>query len=355
MASTGHDTIDVTTLDGVEPYDLGQLDLDLGESGQVGSIGNKPLLMVFKFFALASTEQSLVTRAPWDGVSVELRCEPNPRYGLATQFDKHFFMFVISKMAHIKRTCGTTPRKIDVSIGEYLRATNTTSTGYAYDQVRLSIQRLQSMRIYTNIEMNGRGVDEWFSWFQRASMHYETRNIGGTERRCMTSFTIEPCDWIVAALEEDAELLTYAPEYFQLKSTFVQRVYEVARVESEQEIFKISLSRLMLQIGFEYDAKAFRKNFRRQIAHPTVPNQTSIPEHAVYPYDTTSPEASVDWSKRVKADNQWYVFVRNARQASVLNTHLDEIPEWEPSLSDFEMRTITPSAQRLKEVSMAKS
>ncbi|WP_198014533.1 replication initiator protein A [Salipiger mucosus] len=342
----------MAALDGVEHYEVGQLDLDLGDSGRVAGIGNKPLLMVFKFFALATTEQSLVTRAPWDGVSVELRCEPNPKYGLATQFDKHFFMFVISKMAHIKRTCGSTPRKVDVTIGEYLRATNTTSTGYAYDQVRLSIQRLQSMRIYTNIEMNGRGVDEWFSWFQRASMHYETRNVGGKERRCMTSFTIEPCDWIVAALEEDAELLTYAPEYFQLKSAFVQRVYEVARVESEQEIFKISLERLMLQTGFGHDAKAFRKNFRRQVVNSSGTGQTNVPEHAVYAFTAAAPETSVDWSQRVKAEDQWYVFVRNAPQQAVLEKHLDDIPEWEPSLSDYEMRTITPSAEKLKEAVM---
>ncbi|ANT63083.1 hypothetical protein AYJ57_21670 (plasmid) [Salipiger sp. CCB-MM3] len=341
------ETVDIEGTEELEGMDVAQLPLDLGDQSRVTGIGNKPLLMVFKFFAIATTEMSLVTKAPWNDVTVELRCEPNPKYGLATQFDKHFFMFVISKMAHIRRSTGTTPRNVDVTISEYLRATNTTSTGYAYDQVRLSIQRLQSMRIYTNIEMNGRGVDEWFSWFQRASMHYETRNVGGKERRCMTSFSIEPCDWIVAAIDEDAELLNYAPEYFQLKSAFVQRIYEVARVESAQEVFKISLEKLMMHTGFDQDPKAFRKNFRRQVVGAN--GATMVPGHAVYAYSTAAPGRSVEFNRRVKAEDQWYVFVRGAKQQARLDRHLDDIPDWDPSLNDYEIRTITPSAERLKE------
>lgn len=301
-------------------------------------IGNNPVLMVLKLFALSPNEHTFTTRfANGDGY-VYLRIEGNEKLGPATQHDKSFLAFVLTRMLEMKEQ-GKDFRTLRVSISEYLRKMGINSSGHAYHQVNETIDRLTSTKVYTNVELQGDGVVSYFNWIQSAKVHYTTRMIAGESKRCMTSFTIVPCEWIVNAAERGS-FVEYAKGYFQLKSQLMQRIYEVVSTETQKDIFKIRMQELMERTGCDTSTKTFKKNLKRQIVGESGKPPTNVPEHAIYPYTEAHPETSCAWGARVLAEKQWFVFVRGQPQTNELNIHLDDIPEWQPSLNSEDLNSL---------------
>ncbi len=311
---------------------------------EVGDFGSQPVLMLYKFFALSASEQEFehIVDSPLGGGTVRIKTERSEKYGVATKTDQDFLMFVITKMSKLKTVNGV-PRRIKIPVTEYLKASNINSSGHAYQQVRDALNRLQTTRVYTNIELGKQGVDKWFSWVQNFDIHYSKEDKFGEERRRMISVTVEPASWIADALDKNNDLVGYSRGYFELKSPIMQRIYEIISCDNSNDVFKIHVNKLLDLIGYETDTKTFKKNLKRALSVDSKTGRigSPIPDHAAYPYSATSPHKSCDWGKRVVQKDQYFVFARGRKQERELNTHLDSIPEYQPTMGIHEIGAIS--------------
>ncbi|MHA6346930.1 replication initiator protein A [Roseivivax sp. CAU 1761] len=313
-------------------------------------VGNNPILMVHKFFALSEKEVDFLTTVPHGNAHVSLRVEGRSKYGPATQNDKPFLMFLLTKMAEMKAR-GEDFRTVKVTSSEYHKKLGIRSSGRVYKQVRRTIDRLAHTWVYAGVDIEGNGGFGGFNWISKYNVAYTTRMIAGKPKQCMTSFTIQPCDWLVNAVSRGSQIIEYDKAYFDLESQLMQRIYEVVRTDTDREMFRIRMLDLMELTGAETETKTFKKNLKRQILGDGGKAPTLLPRHAIYPYSEAKPDKSCTWADRVLAKKQWFVFVRGGVQTDFLDVPLSDIPEWMPSMDEEDLEALS-EAVTIKEGAM---
>lgn len=332
--------------EGSPATDDGQLRLDLHQrTSKRMPIGNRPVLMIFKFFPLSAEEGSYHVSTPYGDGVVSFRCEGSEKYGIATQSDKQFLIFVISKL-HDLRKQGERTNIVTLTLNEYLKGTGQASSGYTSKSVRSTIQRLSGTKVYTNIDLSTESAEEHFSWIQYARISTKPRRDGMSQS---VTFTIQLCDWLLDLVDDPRnELIGYPPEFFNLRSSFLQRMCEAIMAETQLDRFKIDMKTLMERTSAtDEDPKLFKRHLKRLFTehHDVVgfggKGQTLLPGYAVYPYSAAMPSKSTKWSQRTLKEKQYFVFERNDVQKEALNVPLSEIPDWQPNLSQREQLILT--------------
>lgn len=306
----------------------------------VSEFGNQPVLMPFRFFSLSSVDQEFeeIVQSPRGEAKIRIKTESSKDYGVACKVDQNLFMYVITKMARMKSK-GRVPRKVEISVGEYLKASGLQNSGQAYARVRQSLQRLRTTSVHVNIEVGDRGMDSYFNWLQEFHIKYHRENLFGESKKRMSSVIIEPANWIYQALLRDNEIIGYSQEYFDLRSPIIQRVYEVVNSDQTNDMFKISINQLLDHTGWGGDTRDFKKNLKRLLStdEKTGKVRNPIPDHAIYPYSLKSPSKSCSWETRVLQKDQYIVFVRGEKQRPELDVHLDQVPDWNSRMDPSEL------------------
>jgi hypothetical protein len=315
---------------------------DLGDVPSDGLIGNTPLLMAFQHFA-SGGEDNVDVYTSWGDKHIHIRIESHPKHGPATQFDKRLLQYAMSQAVANREADGTVPQSVNIKISDFIAKCDRSSSGQYYHLVRDAAERLQGTRVFTNIETSQEGYDRYFNWIYEVSTEYVDRTMADkTVIRGVRSITFKLCDWIHRLLNDvDSDLILYDPGYLEMRSSLGQRIYEVAHSHTCNSIFKISIEKLMAQVGFTGETKTFKKNlkqmgekpFEAEGDHRGTMEILPIPQHALYAFSAKKPEHSVPWGERVMAKNQYIVFVRGEPQWEYLVLNLKEIPEWDPQFS----------------------
>lgn len=332
--------------EGVPAADGGQLRLDLHQrTSKRMPIGNRPVLMIFKFFPLSSEESSYQVSTPYGEGVVRFRCEGSERFGIATQGDKQFLVFVLSKL-HELRKQGVETNIVTLTLNEYLKGTGQASSGYTSRSVRAAIQRLSGTKVYTNIDLSTECSEEHFSWIQYYRISTKPRRDGMSQS---VTFTIQLCDWLLNLVDDPrTELIGYPPEFFSMRSTFLQRMCETVMAETHLDLFKIDMLTLMERTSAtDEDPKLFKRHLKRLFfehhgeAGFGPQAKTLLPGFAIYPYSAAMPAKSTKWTQRTLKEKQFFVFERTDVQHEALDVPLDEIPDWQPNLSQREQLILT--------------
>jgi hypothetical protein len=309
--------------------------------------GNKPFLMAVHHFPLEEGVVEMeVEVGDNNSYSFCYTVKSDPRVGMATHRDKQLLTYVISAIAEMGRITGVVPQAIEIPIKEIISSRDQSVCGTAYDRVKLSLERLLATRIYTRIEVDDRGADQWFTWISSGEIKYnKRREANGSTRRVMHSITVKICDYLHREIEQDPELISYSPEFMRMTSPLLQRVYEVAKADTGREVFKISGAQLHQRAAPQMQFKVFKKCFRRAIErhHERLTGEEDdvfmpVPEFAIYPYNAAKPEKSSLWPARTAVKDQYFVFVCNGRQEEILDRHLDDIPDWDAGIRQEQIR-----------------
>lgn len=280
-------------------------------------MGNDPRFMAWSFFAIDSKNNKNSVKFETQEIIIE--ASPSP-IGRATQEDKAFLIYLISHMKD-ELECGVYPnQKIRVTAYDYFKKTNKPFTGYYYEKFNEMMTRLQGTNIYTNIEMGGEGIDEWFSWLKSVKVHY-LKNKNG--HKSVNVFEVELCDWLYNGVVGDQTFIGYSTEYFDM-SPIMQRLYEIARVDKANQFFKIPFLYLRDLVG----STGSPKNFKTAL-HACKDNRI-LSDYDLEFFDVRKPDSALDKSSKISYDHQMIVFGRRKhRNDSVEFPDLREIPYWE--------------------------
>ena len=128
--------------------------------------------------------------------------------------------------------------------------------GDSYERFRESLRRLSGTRIETNIKTGKVRIEESFGLVDvwRAVKEDNTGRVIAVE--------IELSKWFYNSILSN-ELLMINPDYFQLRKPMERRIYEIVRKHcGDQDLFKIGLEKLQLNLGSVSAKRAFRRSIR---------------------------------------------------------------------------------------------
>ena len=185
--------------------------------------------------------------------------------GLATIHDKDILLYLISSLMNAKNNGKEISHRVRFIAYDYLVATNKTTTGKGYIQLKESLERLSGTRIETNIKTNGKKIISEFGLID--SWHIVTKSENGR----MAAVEVELSDWFYNSILGNS-VLSIDKDYFKLRKPTERRLYELARKHcGNQPVWKISLDRLKDKIGSNSQIKKLRFNLIKLIETNHLP------------------------------------------------------------------------------------
>jgi plasmid replication initiation protein len=223
---------------------------DLFDSPLRGRVRGQRSVMAYPFFHLGKTAPAREVLRYDDG-QVRIEVAPGPA-GIATIYDKDLILYIASLMAEklrrgeLRADDPKPDREFTFTAHDFFRVAGRDTAGKAYDRLLQMLQRLQGTQVRTNIEMAGEGTDGVFSWIDAVNTRYR-RNA--KKQKELVSVSVTLCSWLYRGILNDARMLTFADEYFDL-APLERRLYEIAKAEDVDELgWSIGIADLHARVG----------------------------------------------------------------------------------------------------------
>jgi len=179
---------------------------------------------------------------------------------------------------------------------DFLKFTGRSTCGRSYSNLRLSLERLDGARVKTNIKINERIVETFFSFIRIGKIISSIRSDG---RKQIVSTEIELSDWIVNAVNPK-QVLTINRDYFRLKP-LEKSLYGLLRKHmGTKSHWKIRLDTVFRKLAIRssiYEFRRFIKNTVRKSSLPDFRIQYCPSNDCVYVFSRTKKgaKAMLDW------------------------------------------------------------
>ena len=176
--------------------------------------------------------------------------------GLATVFDRDILIYCISQCMAALNEGRQIHRTMRLSAHDVLKATNRDTSDKGYAGFKAALTRLRSTEIQTNITTGG--VEQWevFGFIDAA------KTIRKSREGRMLAVEVTLSDWLFNAINaKRGEILTIAPEYFQLRKPLERRLYEIARKScgTKNRMLRYGMEKLRMKTGSQSTPKEFRR------------------------------------------------------------------------------------------------
>lgn len=176
--------------------------------------------------------------------------------GLATVFDRDILIYCISQCMAAINAGRQVHRTMRLSAHDVLKATNRDTSDKGYAGFKAALTRLRSTEIQTNITTGG--VEQWevFGFIDAA------KTIRKSREGRMLAVEVTLSDWLFNAIDaKRGEILTIAPEYFQLRKPLERRLYEIARKScgTRNRMLRYGMEKLRMKTGSQSTPKEFRR------------------------------------------------------------------------------------------------
>lgn len=187
--------------------------------------------------------------------------------GLPTIYDKDILIYAISQLMAKLNRGEKVSKKIRLDAYDYLRFTNRGTGGRDYDALIDSLNRLDGVRIATNIETGSVQEHRTFGLIEST---YVQRTKGLTGRIQWIELTLS--DWVFNAIQHQ-EVLTLSRDYFRLRRPLERRLYEMARKHcGSQKEWRVSLDTLFEKSGSAGKKHHFRHAVREIVDSRHLPD-----------------------------------------------------------------------------------
>ena len=193
--------------------------------------------------------------------------------GRATIHDKDILLYCFSQLAEANNRNIPISRKIHMTAYDYLKMTRRATSGKDYKDLGNALLRLRGTTIKTNVSTKGFGEKlEVFGLI-------DTGQALTDEKGRLLKVEIVLSEQLYAAIT-DNNILTYNPDYFDLRSPNERRLYEIARKHcGNQNKFEINFENLYNKFGTKVELREFRRKFK------TIVERQEIPDYFVQLYD----------------------------------------------------------------------
>ncbi|WP_259131727.1 replication initiator protein A [Salinibacter ruber] len=191
-------------------------------------------LMAHPFAAFSKSLDEITYRRKYsDGRTVKLEVRALSHYGMATIHDFDVVLYVISVIREAMNRGDDPPRTVTFTPRQFLKWTDRSTGGRAYDNLYESLERLASTSVKTTIgegESRRENMEPWLAW------SIELREDGETLRR-NDQVTVRINSWLWKSVAENEFVLAIDQEYFGLRSSYERFLYRVFRKSVGQDNF----------------------------------------------------------------------------------------------------------------------
>lgn len=212
------------------------------------------------------------------GASIEI--VPNDK-GRATIHDKDLLLYCFGQIAEAQNRGQAVGQKIHITLYDFLKSTNKSTDGKSYKAVLESLKRLAGTTVYTTTHNNGLKRDKGFSFVS----DYDLITDEKTGRMKYVELILPS---ILFDAVSNNQILTYAPQYFSLRSPYDRRLYELCRKHcGNQSKWEIGLENLYNKFGVKSPLREFRRKIKE------IDKKQSIPDYVVT-YSTAKETKTVE-------------------------------------------------------------
>ena len=215
----------------------------------------------------------------------EITIRPS-QLGLPTIKDKDVLIFCISQLMHRKNRGEKIGKSLRFSGRELLVATERNTDGREYKRLENAISRLQGTQFVTNIK-----IDDDTRQTQIFSIIDSGGFVDKGPQRRLDHIQINLSDWLMDSIERN-QVLTLHRDYFRIRRPLERRIYELCRKHcGKQPQWQISLEKLQNKTGSNAPVRRFRYNLQKIIKEDETPDyQLSLSDYdivTVKPRQTT--------------------------------------------------------------------
>jgi plasmid replication initiation protein len=223
--------------------------------------------MEHPIFSLSTKPDTRIRAYEHNGIKIEIKPSVD---GLATVHDRDVLIYCISQLIGALNDGKEVSQTVRFRAHDMLVATNRTTAGTGYSQLKAALERLAGTRISTNIVTGGHEVFRTFGLIESAEVVRQTRDGR------MQEVEIKLSDWVFNAIRSK-EVLTLHRDYFRLRKPLERRIYEIARKHcGGQKDWRISLALLQKKCGSNSTQREFRRLVlnivREDAAHDHLPD-----------------------------------------------------------------------------------
>ncbi|MCM8885455.1 MAG: replication initiator protein A, partial [Candidatus Thiodiazotropha sp.] len=169
--------------------------------------------------------------------------------GMPTIWDKDIILFITGHILAAKNKDELYSSTIKTTPYEILKVCRRGTSGKSYAALDDALDRLSGAFVKTNIMAGG----EYFAErFQLITTSERGKLKKGKKDRRLATLKITLCDWLYNSILVN-DVLTYSPEYFNLKSPIDRRLYEIARKHcgKNKPSWPISMHKLLRRTGLK--------------------------------------------------------------------------------------------------------
>ena len=179
--------------------------------------------------------------------------------GLANIYDKDILIFVISQLMHKINNGEKSTRTVRFSAYDLLVATNRSTSGRDYLNLKKSFNRLRGTSIETCLLTGGKEVTKGFGMIDSWEIIRENRDGR------MEGLELTLSKWMYNGILNN-EVLSLSRDYFLISSPLEKRIYEICRKHCgrKQARWHIGIEKLYMKSGSQSHKDRFKQAIKKK-------------------------------------------------------------------------------------------
>lgn len=177
-------------------------------------------------------------------------------FGNATVYDKDPLLYIRTQLITALNEGRPVGRRVRFPIHDCLRSCNRHTGKADYEALKMSLMRLKTTTVFTNITTSDDIVDEGFGWIESFRI-VKRRTASGKE--VMGSCEVVLSEWLYNLMINHSRAVSIDREYFSLTGGLERALYGIVRKHlGRQHVWHISLDKLRLLTGSRRELRKFK-------------------------------------------------------------------------------------------------
>lgn len=184
-------------------------------------------------------------------------------YGLATIYDKDPLLYTRTQIILNLNEGRPIGRRIRFSIHDCLRATHRGTGKSDYEAFKMSLTRLKTTTVLTNITTEDTIVDEGFGWIDNFRI---ARRVTASGREIMDYCELTVSEWLYNLMINHQRAVAIDPVYFTLTGGIERALYGIVRKQlGRQPVWHIGVEKLRGLVGSRREVRKFRYDLAKLV------------------------------------------------------------------------------------------
>lgn len=177
-------------------------------------------------------------------------------FGVATIYDKDPLLYTRTQLIQAINEDRPVGRRIRFHIHDCLRSCNRHVGKADYEAFKMSLTRLKTTTVLTNITVGEDSIDEGFGWIESFKI---TRRRTASGKEVMAACEMVLSEWLYGLMINHSRAVSIDPEYFKLTGGLERALYGIVRKHvGQQSSWHIGVDKLRLLCGSRRELRKFK-------------------------------------------------------------------------------------------------